>query len=59
MISLASVMEQYREEFLKEYGHRLLFSQKKALRDIISCRTSVQAGKSGDSISRQSAQRPE
>ncbi|MGI9273766.1 MAG: IS91 family transposase [Endozoicomonas sp.] len=39
MTSLASVMEQYQAEFLKEYGHRLLSSQKKALRDIISCRT--------------------
>ena len=39
MIEMADIFRQYRDEYLREYGDRILPSHRRAIDDIIACRT--------------------
>ena len=44
MIELADIVAQYGGEYLSEFGSRMLPSHKRALADILSCRTESMGG---------------
>lgn len=44
MIEMAEIFRQYKEEYLREYGDRILPSHRKTIDDIINCRTPVLGG---------------
>jgi ribosomal protein L37AE/L43A len=44
MIEMADIFRQYRDEYLRKYGSRILPSHRRAIDDIISCRTPALGG---------------
>ena len=44
MIEMAEIFRQYKEEYLRKYGDRILPSHRKTIDDIINCRTPVLGG---------------